>query len=326
MKAIVMKEFGGPEVLKYVDVPDPVPEANEVLIKLAFCGVNPNETYVRTGTYNFYKPELPYTPGYDGAGVIEKVGAGVTHVKVGDRVFVAALLAKRNTGTYAQKVVCDADSVHKLPDFISFEEGASFGIPAMAAYRALSHRAHIKAGEIVMIHGAEGGVGSLAVQMAKAVGAIVIGTGTTPEGLDIVRSFGADYAIYHLKADNQDELMELTKGKGPDVIIEFLANVNLQTDLKVIAKYGRIVVVGNRGTIEINPRLAMANESTILGMALWNAPANEYRESLFALRAFMQSGAVRAKVGKQLLLKDAAQAHNEIINGLAKGKMILKIE
>ena len=91
-------------------------------------------------------------------------------------------------------------------------------------------------------------------------------------------------------------------------------------------KYGRIVVVGNRGTIEINPRLAMANESTILGMALWNAPANEYRESLFALRAFMQSGAVRAKVGKQLLLKDAAQAHNEIINGLAKGKMILKIE
>ena len=296
MKAIVMKEFGGPEVLKYVDVPDPVPEANEVLIKLAFCGVNPNETYVRTGTYNFYKPELPYTPGYDGAGVIEKVGAGVTHVKVGDRVFVAALLAKRNTGTYAQKVVCDADSVHKLPDFISFEEGASFGIPAMAAYRALFHRAHIKAGEIVMIHGAEGGVGSLAVQMAKAVGAIVIGTGTTPEGLDIVRSFGADYAIYHLKADNQDELMELTKGKGPDV------------------------------TIEINPRLAMANESTILGMALWNAPANEYRESLFALRAFMQSGAVRAKVGKQLLLKDAAQAHNEIINGLAKGKMILKIE
>ena len=221
-------------------------------------------------------------------------------MKVGDRVFVAALLAKRNTGTYAQKVVCDADSVHKLPDFISFEEGASFGIPAMAAYRALFHRAHIKAGEIVMIHGAEGGVGSLAVQMAKAVGAIVIGTGTTPEGLDIVRSFGADYAI--------------------------LANVNLQTDLKVIAKYGRIVVVGNRGTIEINPRLAMANESTILGMALWNAPANEYRESLFALRAFMQSGAVRAKVGKQLLLKDAAQAHNEIINGLAKGKMILKIE
>ena len=135
-------------------------------------------------------------------------------MKVGDRVFVAALLAKRNTGTYAQKVVCDADSVHKLPDFISFEEGASFGIPAMAAYRALFHRAHIKAGEIVMIHGAEGGVGSLAVQMAKAVGAIVIGTGTTPEGLDIVRSFGADYAIYHLKADNQDELMELTKGKA----------------------------------------------------------------------------------------------------------------
>lgn len=164
-------------------------------------------------------------------------------MKVGDRVFVAALLAKRNTGTYARKsfaMLIRSTSCR----FISFEEGASFGIPAMAAYRALFHRAHIKAGEIVMIHGAEGGVGSLAVQMAKAVGAIVIGTGTTPEGLDIVRSFGAVNAIYHLKADNQDELMELTKGKGPDVIIEFLANVNLQTDLKVIAKYGRIVVVG----------------------------------------------------------------------------------
>ena len=137
-----------------IEVDEPLPSINEVRIRLFAAGVNPNETYIRTGTYSFYIPELPYTPGFDGAGVVDAIGEGVNHLKVGDRVFVAALLAKRNTGTYSQKVVCDANAVHRLPESISYQEGASLGIPALTAYRALFHRAKIKLGENVLIHGA----------------------------------------------------------------------------------------------------------------------------------------------------------------------------
>ncbi len=125
MKAIQVSKFGGPEVLRYTEVDKPTPARNEVRVRLYAAGVNPNETYIRTGTYSFYIPELPYTPGFDGSGVVDATGDGVKHLKIGDRVFVAALLAKRNTGTYAQKVVCDANAVHRLPELISYQEGAS---------------------------------------------------------------------------------------------------------------------------------------------------------------------------------------------------------
>jgi len=225
---------------------------------------------------------LPYTPGFDGAGVVDAIGEGVRHLNIGDRVFVAALLAKRNTGTYAQKVVCDANAVHKLPESISYQKGASLGIPALAAYRALFHRGKIKPGDKVLIHGASGGVGLLAVQMARGI--------------------------------------------GPDVIIAFLANVNLETDLKMIGPYGRIVVVGNRGSLEINPRLAMIKEVDILGMALWNATSPEYNESLHAVEAFLKSGTIHPEIGTELPLEDAAKAHAQILSKNAHGKMVLSID
>lgn len=326
MKAIQIVEFGGPEVLKCAEVNEPTPAASEVRVKLFAAGVNPNETYIRTGTYSFYIPELPYTPGFDGAGIVDAIGEGVTHLNVGDRVFVAALLAKRNTGTYAQKVVCDANAVHRLPESISYEKGASLGIPALTAYRALFHRAKIKPGENVLIHGASGGVGLLAVQMAKGFGATVIGTASTDEGKALVKASGAAHVLNHITEDSIDEIMSLTNGRGPDVIIEFLANVNLETDLKVIAPYGRIVVVGNRGSIEINPRLAMMKEADILGLALWNALPKEYQESLHAIEAFLESGILHPVIGDVLALEDAEKAHERIIHNKASGKIVLSIE
>jgi len=323
MKAIQIVEFGGPEVLKCAEVNEPNPAASEVRVKLFAAGVNPNETYIRTGTYSFYIPELPYTPGFDGAGIVDAIGEGVTHLNVGDRVFVAALLAKRNTGTYAQKVVCDANAVHRLPESISYEKGASLGIPALTAYRALFHRAKIKPGENVLIHGASGGVGLLAVQMAKGFGATVIGTASTDEGKALVKASGATHVLDHITEDSIDEIMSLTNDRGPDVIIEFLANVNLETDLKVIAPYGRIVVVGNRGSIEINPRLAMMKEADILGLALWNALPDEYQESLHAIEAFLESGILHPVIGDVLALEDAEKAHEQIIHNKAQGKIIL---
>lgn len=326
MKSIQMSNFGEPEVLKYVEVEEPLPRENEVRVRLFAAGVNPNEAYIRTGTYSFYIPELPYTPGFDGAGVVEAVGQGVTHVKEGDRVFVAALLAKRNTGTYAEKVVCDADAVHKLPDSVSYKEGAALGIPALTAYRALFQRGKIKAGETVLINGASGGVGLLAVQMAKGIGAAVIGTASTEQGKALVKASGAEYVMDHITENSINKIVSLANNKGPDVIVEFLANANLENDLKVIAPYGRIVVVGNRDSIEINPRLAMMKEADILGMALWNAKPCEYRESLYAVQAFLQSGTLHPEVGEELPLKDAARAHEQILSRKAKGKMILSID
>ncbi len=326
MKAIQLTEFGGPEVLIYRDVNEPIPQTDEVRVRLFAAGVNPNETYIRTGTYSFLIPTLPYTPGFDGAGIVDAVGDGVNHLAVGDRVFVAALLAKRNTGTYAQKVVCDANTVHRLPETISYQEGASLGIPALAAYRALFHRAKIKPGESILIHGASGGVGSLAVQMAKGMGATVIGTASTEKGQLVVKASGADHAIDHVTKENMDEIISLTNGRGPDAIIEFLANVNLETDLKIISSYGRIVVVGNRGSLEISPRLAMMKEAAILGMALWNAPPSEYQESLAAIGAFLQSGILRPQVGDEIPIENAKDAHEQILNQKAHGKIILAID
>jgi NADPH:quinone reductase len=326
MKAVQMSQFGGPEVLKYVDVDEPSPAANQVRVRLYAAGVNPSEAYIRTGTYAFYVPELPYVPGSDGAGVVDAAGEGVKHVKVGDRVFVAAMLAKRNTGTYAEKVVCDADAVHKMPEAVSYKEGASLGIPALTAYRALFQRAKLKPGETVLIHGASGGVGMLSVQMAKAIGALVIGTASTEEGKALVKASGAMHTLDHIREDSIDKILSLTNGRGPNVIIEFLANVNLENDLKMVAPYGRIVVIGNRGTLDFNPRLAMIKEADILGTALWNVPPDEYNESLHAVRAFLESGILHPEIGDELPLKDAVAAHDKILNKKAHGKMVLSID
>lgn len=325
MKAIRVKEFGGPEVLKYIEMEEPIPNENEVRIKLFAAGVNPSDAYTRTGTYSRV-PKLPYTPGADGAGVIDAVGSGVKNLKVGDRVFIATSFAKRNTGTYAEKVVCDEECAHILPDFISYEEGASLGVPALTAYRALFQRGKIKPGETVLIHGASGGVGTLAVQMAKAIGATVIGTASTEAGRDLVKASGANYVLDHIKEDSIKNVLDITDGKGPDVIIEFLANVNLETDLKMIAKYGRVVVVGNRGSLEFNPRLTMAKEADVLGLSLVNSKPDEYKEGLKAVAAFLQSGILKPEVGDRLPLENAKESHEEIINKKARGKMVLVIE
>ncbi len=326
MKAIQVSVFGGPDVLQYTDIPTPEPGPFQVRVRLHFAGVNPNETYVRTGTYAFHIPDLPYTPGYDGAGVVDAIGEGVTELAVGDRVFVAALLAKHSTGTYAQYVVCDAAVVHPLPPAVSFAAGASLGIPAFAAHRALMQRGRAQPGETVLVHGASGGVGVLAVQMAAALGATVIGTSSTEAGRRVVLEAGADHALPHLTPDNLDEVLAITEGRGPDLIIELLANVNLQTDLGVIAYYGRIVVAGNRGDITITPRLSMVRESDILGMALWNAPASQYYQSLCAITAMLSSGTLKPVIGERLPLSQAEQAHLAILQKAGNGKMVLQID
>ena len=318
MRAIRVHEFGGPEVMRIETVPDPVAGPGQVVVRVRAVGVNPVETYIRSGVYAV-RPQVPYTPGSDGAGEVESVGAGVPTLAVGDRVYVAA----PHAGTYAERVVCGASQVHPLPARSSFGQGAALGVPYATAYRALFQRANAKPGETVLVHGATGGVGIAAVELAHARGLRVIGTGGTDKGLAAVREHGADVVVSHRAEKYTDEIMKATDGRGPDVILEMLANVNLDRDLGMLAKFGRIVVVGNRGRVEINPRDAMGRDAAILGMTLFNATDRDLTEIHSALVSGLASGALNPIVSRELPLADAAAAHEAVMQPGAHGKIVL---
>lgn len=325
MRAIQMDAFGEPDVLQFREVPMPEAGPGEVRIRLHYAGVNPAEAYIRTGAYAFFKPDMPYIPGFDGAGVVDSVGAGVTRLKQGDRVFLASLLAAKKTGTYAEYTVCSADAAQLLPDGVSFAQGAAVGVPGLTAYRALFQRGNLKAGETVLIHGASGGVGTIAAQLARAHGAYVIGTAGNQEGLALLQDAGVHAAFSHADPDHCNQILAHTGGAGVNVIVEMLANVNLENDAAILAMGGRIVVVGNRGSINFTPRLLMAKESAVLGMALWNISPADYGACLAGVASALESGAVRPVVGKEYALADAAQAQIDILGSSARGKMVLKI-
>jgi NADPH2:quinone reductase len=318
MKAIRAHEFGPPQVMKLEDIDTPRPDSGQVLIAVKAAGINPVDTYIRAGTYARKKPSLPYTPGFDTAGVVESVGPGVPQFKPGDRVFTNATV----TGGYAEKAVCAADTVFRLPDNISFEQGAGVWVPYATAYYALHEVAHARAGQTLLVHGASGGVGTAAVQMASAMGLTVIGSAGTEKGMELVRNQGAT-ALNHHAPDFADQVLAQTSGKGPDIILEMLANVNLSRDLAMIAPRGRIVIIGNRGTIEINPRDAMLKNASILGMLLMNITAEETARIAAGVSAGLQRKVLTPVVGRTMPLSEAPQAHEAVLAPGAFGKIVL---
>jgi NADPH2:quinone reductase len=317
MRAIVVKEFGPPDVMKLEDVPEPTPGPGQVLIRVRAVGVNPVETYIRAGTYA-RKPNLPYIPGSDVGGTVEKAGPGVTALEPGDRVYTQGA-----TGGYAQLLVCDEVLAHPLPARVSFAQGAALGVPYSTAWRALFMRARARAAETLLVHGASGGVGTAAVELGRAHGLRVIGTAGTSEGLTLAREHGAHHVLNHRDADYLQQIMPLTGNAGVDVVLEMLANVNLDHDLDVLARNGRIVVIGNRGRVEIDPRKAMARDGAILGMTLFNATADESREIHAGLVAGLENGTLNPVVGKEFPLADAAKAHVAVMESGAYGKIVL---
>jgi NADPH2:quinone reductase len=318
MKAIRVSEYGGPAVLKLEEVPTPQPGQGQVLVRNHAAGVNPVDTYLRSNTDN-RGPKLPYTPGSDAAGVVEAVGPGVTAVKPGDRVYFGGSLS----GAYAELSLCDAAQVHPLATAASFAQGAGVNVPYATAYHALVHRGHGSEGETVFVHGASGGVGIAAVQIARARGMTVIGTAGTPRGRELVMEQGAHHVLDHTSPGYLKELTDLTGGRGPDVILEMLANVNLQADLGVIAMRGRIVVIGNRGAIEINARLAMNKDAAILGMALFHASPAQLAGIHAALVEGLRNGTLRPVVGQEIPLAQAPRAHEAVMNAGHYGKVVL---
>jgi NADPH:quinone reductase len=318
MKAIRVHQFGGPEVLKLEEVPDLEPAPGQIVVRVHAAGVNPFETYMRTGTYAI-KPELPFTPGADAGGVIAKAGSGVQRVKAGDRVYVAGNLS----GSYAEQVLCNEAQVHPLPKGVSFEQGAAMGVPYGTAYRALFQKAHGLPAETILVHGASGGVGLAAVQLAHAHGMNVIGTAGSEKGRTLVKENGAHHVLDHTLGNVPEEVKKITGGRGVNVILEMLANKNLAQDLTMLALRGRVVVIGNRGSIEINPRDAMSRDAVIFGMTLFNTPESELAGTHAALVAALESGVARPVIGSKLPLAEAARAHKEIMEPGSYGKIVL---
>ena len=322
MQAILAREFGGPEVLKLEDLPDPAAGQGQVRVRVHAVGVNPYETYMRSGAYAI-KPELPYTPGADAAGIVDQVGAGVRGWTKGDRVYISGTVAGKAQGAYAQYVLCLPEQLHRLPDRISFAQGAGLFVPYVTAWRALFGRANTRPGDTVLIHGASGGVGVAATQFAVAAGATVIGTAGSDEGLAVVRAQGATHAFNHKSPGYLEEITSVTSGRGPDVILEMLANVNLDHDLTIIAPSGRVVVIGNRGRVEIDARKIMTKDVQVFGMALWGIPAEEIRRAHQAIIAGLESGALNPVIGTEMPLRDAPRAHRQVMEPGAKGKIVL---
>jgi NADPH2:quinone reductase len=318
MKAIRVREFGGPEVMKLEDVATPTPAANQVLVRVKAAGVNPADAYTRAGTYAI-KPPLPYTPGSDGAGIVESIGAGVTKVRAGDRVYIARSVS----GTYAELSVVDAARVHPLAERVSFAQGAALFVPYGTAFHALAHFAKARAGETVLVHGASGGVGLASVQFARATGCVVFGTAGTDEGLALATREGAHAVFNHRDSAYRDAIARATNGRGVDVILEMLANVNLGHDGPMLARHGRVVVIGSRGEVMINARDFMGRDASIHALSLWNASDDDEREIHAAIGAGLENGTLRPVIGKEIPLADAARAHVEIMAPGAHGKIAL---
>jgi NADPH2:quinone reductase len=318
MKSIRIEQFGPSSVLRAQTVPELLAGPGEIRVGLKAVGVNPVDTYIRSGGYAV-KPALPYTPGSDGAGVVLEVGPGVSGFHPGQRVYLTGSL----TGTYAQEALCAPKHLHPLPDPVSFEQGAALGVPYATAFYALYFRARALPGETLLVHGASGGVGLAAVQIGRAMGLRVFGTGGSDPGREEILRQGAHAAFDHTRAGYEEEIAAQTGGSGLDVILEMLANVNLGRDLPLLAPNGRVAVVGSRGPVEIQPRDVMTRNADIRGVLLAGATEKELVSIHAGLCAGLESGGLRPVIGRRFALDDAAAGHDAVLAPGALGKIIL---
>ncbi len=318
MKAIIVREYGEADVLKLEEAPMPSVGVSDVLVKIRAAGVNPVDTYIRQGV-QAAKMSLPYIPGKDGAGTVEAVGEAVTKFVPGDRVFTTG----NAMGTYAEYCVCAESQLQKLPFKATFEEGAAIGVPYQTAFRALFQKAKAIKGESVLIHGASGAVGIAAIQWAKSSGLKVFGTAGSITGLELIRNVGVDFAFDHSKEGYLEDISAATENAGIDVILEMLANQNLVIDFKVLAKFGRIVVVGSRGSLEFDPRLTMTIDASIIGMSLFNAPDDDLQEIQRQIEIGIEAGFIKPIIKKIFPLEEATMAQKEVIEQKAAGKIVL---
>lgn len=321
MKAIKISQYGDPDVLKLTDVEVGKPAKGQVLVKVKAAGVNFIDIYQRRG---IYPVPLPYTPGLEGSGVVEAVGEGVKHVKVGDRVAYVD-----QPGSYAEYALVHAAQLIPLSAKLSFEEGAAFPLQGMTAHYLLYEFHKVKKGDIVLIHAAAGGVGLLLVQWAKHLGARVFGTASTEEKAKIVREAGADEVILYTKQDFVAEVKRLTEGHGADLIIDGVGKTTFPGDLEAAAVRGTIVLFGAASgpADPISPNILMGRSLKVAGGSLFNymLSREELLERAEAVLEGVRKGWLKLRIDHLFSLDEAPEAHRALEERRSSGKILLRI-
>lgn len=251
------------------------------------------------------------------------LGQNVRGFSIGDRVFAGVAMGLEFSGCYAELLKRPATQVLPIPEGVSYAEAVTFGVSYPTAHYALFSRGGARPGEIVFIHGASGSVGTSAIQLAKRAGLTVIGSAGSAAGVDLVLEEGADHAVNHAEPGYLEAVVSASGGKGPDIILEMLANVNLAADMEIAAPGARIVVIGNRGEIRINPRVAMMKELDIRGIMLWNATEAQTATIMSDILSAAAKGDLRPRVGKELPLSEASTAHELVVQDGNAGKIVL---
>lgn len=321
MKAIRIYETGGPEVMRLEDVEKPVPQAGEVLIKVAAAGINYADLMQRQGTY-LTRTRTPMTMGFEAAGTIEALGPNVNSPAVGTRV--AAFV----NGGYAEYATASATSVIPIPDSLDFEHAAAFPVQGITAYQLLRESAHLQQDESVLVHAAAGGVGTLAVQLAKLMGAgTVIGTASSQAKLDLARKLGANVTVNYGEQDWYEQVKNATNGRGADIILEMVGGSIADQSLQCLAPFGRMVIYGAAsGEIaQFSGVQLMYKNQAIIGywLTAWMSRPDRTAAAVQELIRYLASGKLQIIVGQTFPLAQAANAHRSIAERKTTGKVVL---
>jgi NADPH2:quinone reductase len=322
MRAMIVKEFGVPEQMAVEEIPVPDPGPDEVLIEAHAIGVNFPDLMVIEGSYQIL-PEPPFSPGKEVAGVVTAVGSEVSGLKVGTRV-----MAQVEYGAYREQVLAAAAHATVLPESVSFEEGAAFGLSYLTVYFALVRRAQLRPGETVLVTGAAGGVGTAGVQLAKALGAKVIAVGSTEERRALALEVGADHAIEPNTETFKERVFELTDGRGADVILESVGGDLFTASMRAIAWEGRLVIIGfASGEIPtVKAGYVLVKNMTLIGLQSSDYREREsetFREAQEALLDLYDQGKIKVHITATYPLEEAAKALKAIQNGQVWGKVVL---
>ena len=319
MKAIRINEFGGLEVLQWEDVPEPTPRAGQVLIKVDSAGVNYADIMRRQG--NYPGPDLPATLGLEAAGTITELGEGVSGLSVGQRV-----MAMGPQGN-AEFVAVNANYVFPYPETVDPVQAGGMPIVFLTAYHLLKTRGQVQPGETVLIQAGASGVGTVAIQLAKAWGARVITTASSPEKLDLTRSLGADETINYVAQDFEEEVRQLTNGNGVELVLECVGGPVLEKSVRCVASYGKLISFGNAsGTPASLPGSDIFGANrTVIGFSMGRSPMGRlnHQEAMDELFPMLAQGQVRLVVDRVLPMAEAAKAHQHLSNRGSQGKVIL---
>lgn len=315
MRAVRYHEHGGPEQLAVEDIDRPEPDRDELLVRVEAAGVNPVDTYFREGTYPV--PSLPWIPGSDAAGVVERVGEDVTDFKPGDRVFATGL-GRTEQGTCAEYVSVPRRLAAELPDPVSFEAGAALALVGVTAWQALVHHGELEPAERALVHGGNGGVGHVAVQLAAAIGADVTAT-AAPDYHDDLQALGADTVVDYSRDDLDGAIAD---AGAPDVVLGTLANETIDVDATVAARNGRIVAIGNTAdTVAIPMGAGKSKDLRFQVMSMFNTP--DTSAVLSRLARLTARGDVAPEVARTYDFDGVADAHREVVDESFLGKLVI---